>query len=295
MFGYTIPLKLDLTLRETYHYKAHYCGLCGALSRRTNFLFRLATGYEATLLSLLVAAQRKTAPKQKRLFCPVSGELGRGVIPPDDLSISFAADATLLMGYYKLKDLKRDKHFAAPLLSICSRPLIAAKDRLATSGLDVSKLDELDQEQSKLEIASDIILDDLLIPTGQAVGLIFAYTASLTDNQQNTVHLFRLGEALGKLVYLLDCLEDWPSDLKKNRFNGLLASGLKISYSLDDLVYVESRLLGIVVDELAKLNLYRYHEIFHNIMALALPKRTNKEHTKLSERLINKSRSKKHC
>lgn len=289
MFGYTTPLKLDLTLRETYHYKAHYCGLCIALSKRANPLFRLATGYEATLLSLLVAAQRKITPTQKRLFCPASGELGQGVIPPDDPSVSFAADATLLMGYYKLKDLKRDKHITAPLLSMFSVPLIAAKERLATAGLDVSKLDKLDQEQALLEITSDVVLDDLLIPTGQAVGLVFAYTASLTDNGHNTEHLFRLGEALGKLVYLLDCLEDWPSDLRKNRFNGLMASGLKKRYNLDDLLYVESRLLGILVEELAKLNLYRYQGIFYNILALALPKRTSREHAKLSGILTNNS------
>ena len=94
---------------------------------------------------------------------------------------------------------------------------------------------------------------------------------------------------MGKLVYLLDCLEDWPSDLRKNRFNGLMASGLKKRYNLDDLLYVESRLLGILVEELAKLNLYRYQGIFYNILALALPKRTSREHAKLSGILTNNS------
>lgn len=272
MFGYTLPHKLVLTLKDNYQYKAHYCGVCGALKKQ-HFLFRFLTGYEATLLAILIDAQKDAPPQQTKLFCPFSGERGRMVVMAGEQSVSFAALATLLMGYYKLNDLKRDNKKLALVFKPCEKGFKKAKLKLTQGGLPVTELDRLELSQTLLEQKAALHLDDLLMPTGKALALIFRYTAFLADCNENSQNLSALGEALGKLIYLLDCLEDWPKDKRLGRFNGLAATGIFKNYDLEDLKYITRRLFYIMETSLKNLKLKRYGLILENILCLALPVR----------------------
>lgn len=276
MFGYTAPKKLDLTLKDNYLYKAHYCGVCGAL-RNHHLFFRLATSYEATLLSLLLAAQNPNPPQQTRLFCPFSGEFGRGVVIDAEECVSFAAEATLLMGYYKLNDQKRDQPKTAIFIKPLEKTLQASKDRLYSFGLDIYEFDRLEKLQIKLEQKDKLNLDDILMPTSRALGLVLSFTAELTKTYRNKENLYALGEALGKLIYIFDSIDDWENDKKRNGFNGLKASGFGYAYGLLELEYVLKRLLHVLADNLAEIYLQHYESIFHNIIHIALPQKAKQK------------------
>ena len=67
MYGYIRPLKPELRLREYDRYRAAYCGLCHALSRRAGFWARFCVSYDMVLPVLLLPE----APVLCRKRCPV--------------------------------------------------------------------------------------------------------------------------------------------------------------------------------------------------------------------------------
>ena len=52
MFGYVIPRKSELRVREWESYRAYYCGLCKELGREYGFLSRFVLNYDLVLLAL---------------------------------------------------------------------------------------------------------------------------------------------------------------------------------------------------------------------------------------------------
>ena len=50
MFGYIVPLKQELRMRELAQYNAYYCGLCASIGARFGQTARLTLNYDSTFL-----------------------------------------------------------------------------------------------------------------------------------------------------------------------------------------------------------------------------------------------------
>ena len=53
MFGYVIPDKPNMFMKDYSLYRAYYCGLCKAIGERCGETMRFLTNYDVTFLSLL--------------------------------------------------------------------------------------------------------------------------------------------------------------------------------------------------------------------------------------------------
>jgi len=56
MFGYVIPDKLNMFMKDYYSYRAFYCGLCKSIGKRCSQLMRIGTTYDMTFLNVLAHA-----------------------------------------------------------------------------------------------------------------------------------------------------------------------------------------------------------------------------------------------
>ena len=54
MFGYIVPLKQELRMRELAQYNAYYCGLCASIGARFGQTARLTLNYDSTFLAMLL-------------------------------------------------------------------------------------------------------------------------------------------------------------------------------------------------------------------------------------------------
>lgn len=289
MFGYARPQKLDLTLRQSYHYTAHYCGLCFALAREYGTLWRALTNFESTLLVLLMSAQADEDPSFRKTLCPVSA-LGRlSIVSEREDFMSLGAAFTVCMAELKSLDSVRDGSLLArPARAIGSRQFLKARDALAERSFDIAPLLQADDLLARLETEAGaapgcVTFDELTAPTADGLAHVLAYTGVLADRHESCAGLARLGRAVGRLVYLGDCLEDLSRDVRRGAFNGLRAcmmaeqDSAELSHgAADALSYVIARCNVEARNALSQLTLHRYRPIIENIILLGLDARVRR-------------------
>lgn len=291
MFGYCRPQRLDLTLRDNNHHRAHYCGMCGALKRLYGLKWRAATNFDTAFLALLISAQRSSPPEFRRRYCPFNRYWGFGVVVDDSIAVTTAASLTVVMMGLKIADALRDGAKGARLARFLTARAVAKAEReLARfDGKLVEELRACDTQLVEWErrhghLGQELSYDQLLLPTARGLGRVLEFTAQFADApelaQHNGPYLRRLGEALGRLIYTLDCVHDLERDLKRGRFNGLIAAGLAAPTgkaaspeARDRLEYLAKRCWSEIELSFGQLRLTRYDPILANILFLGiLPK-----------------------
>lgn len=289
MFGYTRPFRLDLTLRDNIHYRAHYCGLCFALSQQFGLPWRSCTNYDSTLLLLLMSAQLPEPPALARIFCPLGSYRRYCIVDSHQLFMPLSAAFTVLMVDLKSKDSARDgSRLARPARFLANGTFIRAQELLADNSFDTSSLTKIQEHQDELEQTAkerpfSVSFDELTHPSGEGLAHVFEYTALLCGLPDNALPLRRIGNALGKMIYTADCLEDLESDISRQRFNGLVASSLTKSGSctltdqaLEGLEYLFKRCQAEIDYALKELEILRYRSIIENILQASLMLRISK-------------------
>ena len=74
MFGYVIPDKNNMYIKDFNVFQAYYCGLCKALSRSGSQLSRLCTNYDTTFYNALLHSLTDTEVKIERKLCLINGK-----------------------------------------------------------------------------------------------------------------------------------------------------------------------------------------------------------------------------
>ena len=52
MFGYVIPDKMNMFMKDYYNYKAYYCGLCKRIGKDCGQLMRISTNYDMVFFDM---------------------------------------------------------------------------------------------------------------------------------------------------------------------------------------------------------------------------------------------------
>ena len=63
MFGYVLPDKPNMFVRDYTLFRAYYCGLCHAMKKEAGQISRLSVNYDAAFISLLFSDIRGEKPK----------------------------------------------------------------------------------------------------------------------------------------------------------------------------------------------------------------------------------------
>lgn len=114
MFGYVIPDKDNMLIKDFNVFQAFYCGLCKALHETGSEVTRFCTNYDVTFYSVLMHEITKTPVKFERKLCVYNGRK-KVIVQPDELSKKMA-DLAVLLVYYNIKDDVADgKKLRAPL------------------------------------------------------------------------------------------------------------------------------------------------------------------------------------
>lgn len=272
MFGIIRPCRHRLSAALRTSWWAHLCGLCYALRDEHGQLARVATNYDGLIISALVDAQaaaeepRRTAgPCPLRAMRTASVSVGAGA--------RLAAAASLVLASAKVRDHVEDgdgpfgrRPVAAGARLVASRWARQGGDSGDRLGFDTGVLLDAVARQSELEASAGP--GDLLLvtePTETATAEACAHTAVLAERPENVAPLREVGRLFGRVVHLVDAVEDFDEDARSGVWNPLTATGttleetrrlcddavLGVRLALADVTFRDGRLVhALLVHEL---------------------------------------------
>jgi len=217
MFGLLRVPKGYLGEDEFKVFQAHYCGLCHALGRRGFQGLRLATSYDGTALAMFFSGLKGKELEVEQKLCLYSPWRKKPQASGSHEVFDFTALATLALVRLKGEDelldgAKGPRRWAAA-------GLVRYLDKKVP---DWPELEEVGAQQREAEQRKDPWFDELAYPSGLLLGSLAARAAASTDKDQQLA--FKVGENLGKWIYIWDALWDFEGDCKRGRFNALKAA-----------------------------------------------------------------------
>ena len=216
MFGYIRVRESELKVRELSLYRATYCGLCRSLGRECGQVSRIYLSYDLTFMALVRAALTGETFAIGEHRCPVHPVRKRPVVEPGP-AIRFCAAAHAVMTRGKalddLRDEKGTRRFRARLIRFQTRRALRRVRKLYP-GLEEAvraRMDELADLEKDGTPSADI--------PAECFGNLLADILSYGLEGPERTLARDIGMHTGKWIYLIDALDDFDEDVRKNRFN----------------------------------------------------------------------------
>lgn len=219
MFGYILPEKPEMKIKEYELFRAYYCGVCKSLGKRSGQLKRFLLNYDSAFLAVLLTAVSGEIPVVKRETCIAHPVVKRHVVKNSGI-VDYASDINVLLAYYNLEDDKQDEgsvksHAGTILLRRAFKKL---------KGKYAAKCDIIEnrlKELHTLEKENCASMDMAAEPFAKLMEEVTAYEPLCHDRK--TCDILRwIGYNLGKWIYLLDAYDDIEDDIKEKSYNPLV-------------------------------------------------------------------------
>lgn len=279
MFGYIMPEKPELKIKEYELFRAYYCGVCKSMGRSFGPVSRLALNYESVFLGLLLAAVNREKPVLEKEIC-IANPFKKKWVVKNNTYVDFAADINVLLTYYKLADNWQDEK---NVLSLAGKFAFQGGYRKASKRNPITDfiIQESLEKQSVLEKEKCASIDAAAEPTAGMIKEILLVGAKDADKATRR-GLEWLGYNIGKWIYTIDAYDDIEKDIKSGSYNPLL-----LQYQYDGqpaeqfrnsirpeieraLIYTLSQAAGAI--ELLEL---QHRSIIQNIVYLGMNSKTN--------------------
>ncbi len=228
MFGYIVPEKPEMKIKEYELFRAYYCGVCRSIGKRHGQLKRLTLNYDSAFLAVLLSAIAQERIKVQKKRC-VAHPLEKRHMISESSIVDYASDINIILAYYNLEDKKRDE---ASVISTSALVLLKRVFRKLRKQYEdkcefmESQLNEL----TRLEREKCASMDMAAEPFAKLMEEITAYEPVCTDGKTEKI-LRWIGYNLGKWIYLIDAYDDIENDLKNQNYNPLI---YQFGYDIQD-------------------------------------------------------------
>lgn len=217
MFGYVTASLSELSKEQQLRYNSIYCGICRRIQQQSGNMARLGLRYDMVFLAALLMSLYEPEERSGKGVC-----LPHPIAPKpwvDNAFIRYAADMNVALSYYHfLDDWQDDRKYSAKLLAGTFENRCAQiRDRYPRQ---CRAMEDCIHRLSKLEGEN---CDNPDLPAacfGELMAELFVYEEDLWAPT-----LRQMGNALGRFVYLVDAVMDYPRDQKKEKYNPFLAMG----------------------------------------------------------------------
>lgn len=254
MFGYVIPDKPNLFIKDFYAFRAYYCGLCKATGKRAGTVLRLATNYDATILNILVHNLVNKSVELKDQRCILHPFTKKTMIVFDDVTAN-VADINLLLLYYKVCDNVIDKDGVfknKTARSFMRRAYKKASRRHPEADTIIkSRYEDLRKNEQEDCTSIDIVSD----PFASMLQDLGVYLTGKSSYEVKTVFY-----CLGKWIYLIDALDDLDEDYKKQRYNPWI-SAFKDFETAEKFIEKNSVTINEIINNVINLIIENYNKL----------------------------------
>lgn len=286
MLGYIKVFKPELKIREYEVYRGVYCSLCRNLGRRYTPFAQIFLSYDFTLLALLILSLKKDCCGFEKCRCPYN--LTKKCLKYSDKNIfDKCSDALIITVYYKILDNLHDRGLKNRLLAVLCFPFVFfAHKKASRLSPEIEKaVGVAVKAQFKAEELPDTGVDEAAHPTAEALSLLFALFA----DEENRGAVERFGYMTGRLVYMLDAADDVKEDIRLNNFNPF-----KIYYDENNTGGFAEKVKPIIngtanemFGSFEKIKIYRYKNIFENILIYGIKASENKIFSKYNPKTVS--------
>jgi len=224
VFGYVKINAPSMRVREHELYRALYCGLCRSMGKHTGQLSRFTLNYDLAFLAAVRILATGESISVSRGRC-MAHPLKKRAYVTDCTALAYAAEVSAVLTEGKLADDAIDEGAVKRTLARLLTPAVGAMVKKAKKhgAESVSYATSLTEEKLKLLTALErencTSLDRTAEVFGELTGELFA--AGLTGAPERICR--ELGRAVGRFIYVCDAADDAIDDLKKHRYNPILA------------------------------------------------------------------------
>lgn len=272
MFGYIKTYKPEMKIREYDAYKAVYCSICKQLRKDYGLFARFTLSYDYTFLAMMRMTTSSACVSVKKGRCPFNPMAKCNNICTDDTSLEYACAVAMMMVYFKWKDTKADEGFGKKIIAWAFSPSVKRWYKKAVKRYP--NIEEIminyDREQNRVEKETGISFDEFPHPTADSLGKLFSFGI---ESQATSRILYTIGYNVGKWVYLMDALDDYSKDIKKDRFNPYVVRLGKTAKINEIIVFAQSQ-MNLCMDNACQafdlLNKGNFYPIIQNILFIGL-------------------------
>jgi hypothetical protein len=252
MFGYIVADHKTLEAEGKQRYRQYYCGLCRQLESQYGRLGRATLTYDMTFLAILLSSLYEPEETQGSLRCLHHPLKRRPYV--ETAATAYAADMNIILSYYQYLDDAGDEN--SLLAKQKSKLLEKFQPRIKEKNPQqyMAIADSL-QRLGKMERANELNPDLPANCFGELMGSVFVWR-----EDEYADALWRMGASLGRFIYLLDAVNDLKTDIKKQRYNPLIAQ------TDTDFTPMLTIMMSECAAEFEKLPIRRDHQILQNIL-----------------------------
>ena len=214
MFGFVVANQEALEPDRLRRYRAFYCGLCRALGSRYGLAARCALTYDMTFLVMLLSSLYEPEEQNVQMRC-VPHPL-RAHLSTETSYTAYAAGLNVLLAYYNCEDDWQDerrmsRHAEALLLKRHLPSLRRAYPRQSAAiEQSLKQLQQAERENADVDVSANLF--------AALMGELF-----VLQEDEHAAKLRQVGASLGRFIYLMDARMDLKQDIKKERYNPLIA------------------------------------------------------------------------
>lgn len=279
MFGYVLPLKGELKVKEYNLFRAYYCGLCFSIKKQFGQLPRMVLNYDMSFLALFLDSVTEEDIKAEAKICIAHPGKKKAVIL-ENKAIDYAANMNISLTIFKLiDDVNDDKDIKSRIFSLGLNPYKRKFDNKINLINEIIKenLDKLSKMEKEKNFTS---IDEICDPFSIIVGRILELYPEkiINDSRETRYMLYDFGYSLGKWIYLMDALDDLKEDMEKGKFNPINFLYNENNLSFEEFFKVIKDRIEFSIfncgctcrDLLRKLPLNKNKEILENIINLGM-------------------------
>lgn len=288
MFGY-LPGPTLCCTRAASTYRAHFCGLAGALHRGYGPAARFLVNRDSTFLALLATGLAEEAPATRLTTCCNPLGAARPLLEPGP-ALHYVAAVTVAGLVTKVEDDAQDEHGTRRWLARLGSRALGGWDARAAGvlhalGFPVAAVRHALLGQAAAESAAAVCtqhsaqpaLARAAAPTQAAYGEITAHLGRLGPRPLPAAALEalrQLGRHLGLLIYCQDAWDDWAADRARRRFNPLLPLTTPAERKGALAPLLEAALTGLTT-ALTALPLLRQRDLLHATLITGATRRVD--------------------
>ncbi len=213
MFGYVLPDKPNMYMKDYALYKAFYCGFCHSVKCECGQVLRFSVNYDITFINILLHDLLKQEIKTEKKRCILNPQK-KLIITHDELTRKVVQLNVLLLDFKIRDDVvdgSKKKFFARVFLR---RKTMKARRALPEVA---SEIDICAAKQVMVERQNTASIDRAADCFAGMMAEIFRIFCKEMFNES----IRKLAYNLGKYVYLMDALDDYDKDGDRGNYNAL--------------------------------------------------------------------------
>lgn len=223
MFGYVRPPLEILPQEEADRFRRAYCGLCHTLGERYGPAARMILNYDFTYLAILLSDPEEAAPCRRRC---VSSPVRLRAYQPATAALELAADESVILAYWQLRDGVEDHAWAAGLKYRAGARLLESAYRKAAAFRPA--FDQAVRRQLQMLSALEKEKDPSMDKAADTFAVLLSSAAEGVEEPVRRRVLEQILYHLGRWVYLIDAADDLKKDAESGNYNPVaLRYGLK--------------------------------------------------------------------